>query len=285
MTDEDRERVRRLQSKPWNDLQMALPVAIQCVPGMLSHEEKRLLYYLAREDYTGSGVIADMGAFLGGSTICFAAALKERSFTQPRIHSYDLFRLGDSERERYFGNDAPPGLRTRHVFDLFLRDYLDLVVVHEGDALGFTWDGTPIEILFVDIAKSYRVFDHLLMHYFPAVLAGRGLIVMQDYLWPSTGPWHHVALEKLESYCEYVVDTGINSAVFRVTRPIPGEILAACRWMEMTQEEKLHYMDRAVAKMDTPEKRDALLGNRQLLVEGKDRYWGMHYHALDSEAT
>jgi hypothetical protein len=253
---------------------------IFAVPGMLWTQEKRMLYYLARHEYSGEGVIADMGAFLGGSTICFAAGLRDRSLTSPVIHSFDLFKLGEWERQKYFPDNPPPGDRTRGIFEEHLKDYLGLITVHEGDVLGFPWDDTPIDILFIDIAKSYKVFDHLLLNYFPALVPSRSLIIMQDYLSPQTGPWHHIVMEKLSDYCEYVVDCDAASVVFLLRREIPQEVLEQSRWMEIPMDEKLELMDRAIEKLDTDAKKDFLRSNREILLQGRDQEWGMHYHSL-----
>lgn len=249
---------------------------------MLSYEEKRMLYYLALNDYSGEGSIADLGSYLGGSTICFATALGQRAFARPLIHSYDLFRVDFSRQcaERsHFPDSLTKDGRTREVFDNNLRDYLSLITVHEGDVLDFSAE-EPVEYLFVDIAKSYKVMDHLLLKFFPALIAEKSLIIMQDYLWGSTGPWHHVVMEKLSDYCEFVADTNINSAVFHLKKAIPEKLLEDCQWMTIPFEEKIALMDRAIEKLDTPEKKEFLRENRELLVQGKDTSWGMHYHKL-----
>jgi hypothetical protein len=275
----DGELVARLRSKPWNSKDFAPPPEVFAVPGMLSDQERRMLYYLARHEFEAEGCIADMGTYLGGSTVCFAAALRERSFDRPSIHTYDLFKLGDFGAEiRYFPGDPPSDLRTRPVFEKHLHDYLDLIEVHEGDILAESWGGEPIEILFVDIAKSHRVFDHLLLTFFPALRPSRSLIIMQDYLWGTSGPWHHIVMEKLSPYCEYIVDTDVASAVFLLTQQIPRSVLEDCLYMRIPQDEKVELMDRAISKLDTPEKQQFLIDNRELLRTGKDEVWGMHYH-------
>src|SRR3954451_3130668 len=75
--------------EPWRDGTLLVPPEVFCVPGMLSWWEKRMLFYLGSH-WTGSGAIADMGAFLGGSTIAFAAGLGAQGITEPVLHSYDL---------------------------------------------------------------------------------------------------------------------------------------------------------------------------------------------------
>ena len=130
------------------------------------------------------------------------------------------------------------------------------------------------------IAKSHRTFVHLLTTFFPALIPGTSLIVVQDYLWGTSGPWHHVVMEKLADYCEYVVDTDQNSAVFALTQAIPADVLEACQWERIPGEEKLELMDRAIERLDTEQKKDYLRSNRQILEDGKDMKWGMLYHRL-----
>jgi len=273
------DRVTRLRSKPWNYADFQVPHEVFAVPGMLSNHERRMLYYLARNDFEGVGVIADMGTYLGSSTMCFAKALRERAFASSVVHSYDLFKLGDFGAElEHFPGDPPADMRTRGVFEHNLRDYLDLIVVHEGDILHESWGREPIEIMFVDIAKSHQVLDHLLLTFFPALIPSRSLLVMQDYLWGTSGPWHHVVMEKLSDYFEYVVDTDVASAVFLPTAEIPRAVLERSRYTAIPREEKFALIDRAVEKLDTREKKQFLLDNRELLVAHKDESWGMHYH-------
>ena len=277
------ERIARLRGKPWSDFTFRSTIPeeeIFAVPGMLWTWEKRMLYYLAKEEFTGEGKIADMGSFLGGSTICLAAGLRDRSFAKPPIHSYDLFRLGESERLKYFPERSAEDLNVRQVFDENLRNYLHLIEVHEGDVLSFPWSDGPIEILFVDIAKSYKVMDHILLEFFPALVPDKSILVMQDYLSPATGPWHHIVLEKLSDYIEYVVDGETASALFIPRRAIPKAVLESCLWMQIPRDEKEELMARAIERLDTEAKKDFLRSNLQILLAGRDETYGMHYHNL-----
>jgi predicted O-methyltransferase YrrM len=282
-------RVAKLRAKPWDSDRFRpwaseyseIPRELFSISGMLSTQERQMLYYLARHDFVGEGVIADMGTYLGASTMCFAAGVRQRSFRGPIIHTYDLFKLGDSQPEvDHFPGVLPVNSGTRPVFEANLREYLNLIVVHEGDILDETWDGDPIEFLFIDLAKSYKVLDHLLLAFFPALIPSRSLVVMQDYLWATAGPWHHIVLENLGAYFEYVVDTDVASVVFILTRKIPLSVLEQCLYMRIPRAEKIELMDRAIEKLDTPEKRRFLSASRELLLSGKDEQWGMYYHAL-----
>ncbi|HEU0143244.1 MAG TPA: class I SAM-dependent methyltransferase, partial [Nitrososphaera sp.] len=230
--------VSHLRSKPWNDKNLLIPQEVFSVTSMLTHEEKRMLYYLALNYYSAQGAILDMGSFLGGSTICFAAALQQRALDETLIHSYDLFRLGQFELENYFKHSPPKDLKTREIFDTNLKNYHSLLQVHEGDILSFSWEKGPIELLFIDIAKNYKVFDHILLSYLPSLIPSVSLVIMQDYLWGGSGAWHHVVMEKLSGYFEYIFDTDINSVVFFLKKELPQEILRQCLWGAIPFEEK-----------------------------------------------
>jgi hypothetical protein len=163
--------------------------------------------------------------------MCFAAALRNRGFASTLIHSYDRFRLGPFERERWFAvRERPPGDITRPLYDANLRGFDDLICVHEGDILAEGWPGHAIEILFVDIAKNARVWDHLVTTFFPSLLPSRSLLILQDYLYGETGPWHHVVMEKLSGHFSIISDTGINSVLFQYHGGLSPEIIEAAAW-------------------------------------------------------
>lgn len=247
---------------------------------MLTYWEKRMLYWTALNGYEAHGAILDQGAFLGGSTMCFASALRNRGFASPLIHSYDLFRLGPFELERWFSEGAPPGNITRPLYEANLAGFRDLVEVHEGDLLHVDWRGDPIEILFVDIAKSYLVWDHIVRHFFPSLIAGKSLLILQDYLFGGTGPWHHVVMEKLGDQFEYVSDTNVNSMLFAYTGGLTTEVIEAAMWDRIPFEEKVELMDRAIERADTPEKREILEGPKRNLLDGTHQRMGAAYHTL-----
>ena len=133
---------------------------------MLYEEERSLLYLLGRE-FEGIGQIVDAGCFLGGSTLALArgvAANSRRRETRPRvIHSYDYFVLDDwtkvAHADLVAGVEA--GTSLRPTFDRLLGRYRSYVNVHEGDVRDFEWDGSPIEVLFIDICKSWDINDHV----------------------------------------------------------------------------------------------------------------------------
>jgi hypothetical protein len=210
-----------LRQAPWH---FQLPDRINEVPGMLSWYEKRMLYWLARYYYTAQGKICDLGAFLGASALCFATGFRDAGHTGELIYGYDRFVLGPFEQnwleERSI--ELPPNHETLQLYMHNLRDYLDLLVVKAGDIKDQRWDGSPIEFLFVDIAKSAPTWDHVVHEFFPSLIPGASILILQDYLWPTSGAWHHVVMEKLRANFDYLADTGINSVVFHHMAPFEG---------------------------------------------------------------
>ena len=266
--------LEHLREKPWNRSEVGFPEEIFGVTSMLAAEEKRMLYYVTKTTYQAQGKILDMGPFLGGSTICFATALRDRGFQDPLIHTYDFFRLGEYERKTFFPKRALHDLGTREVFEKYIRDVRHLIEVHEGDILNSTWDGGRVEVLFLDLAKTWKTMDHVVAHFFPALEPGSSLLIMQDYLWGTVGPWNHVVMEKLADYFEYLSDTGLNSVLFVPTKRIPKDVLQGSRWEAMSKEEKLSLMYRAIEKLDTEAKKNHLRKARELLLDGRDMTWG-----------
>src|SRR5690606_26411107 len=98
--------------------------------------------------------------------------------------------------------------------------------VHEGDLAAFPWDpGTPIEILFIDLAKSWQTNDVLLHQFFPRLRPG-AYVIQQDYHWPHT-PWISITMEWLRSSFTYLGSMPWATALYRCTQPIDAADLPA----------------------------------------------------------
>lgn len=153
---------------------------------MLGPAERALLCDLGRQ-YRGEGAIVDAGCFLGGSTHALAAGVASRKRARVpngAIHAYDSFRL-DPLYKLHLGPrvaDIPVGGRFRAQFENNLGQLLDLVTVHEGDIREMRWSGEPIEILFLDICKSWEINDHVMREFFPALVPHHSIVVHQDYV-------------------------------------------------------------------------------------------------------
>jgi SAM-dependent methyltransferase len=254
----------------WRD--SPLPAASAGVPTMLTPDELRLLSYLADVAYTGAGAIIDAGCFLGGSTVALADGLRRNLRRRDRpaaklIHSYDRFEVEEWTRGTYFPESTKAGESFRHLFERNVAPWADLVEVHAGDVQSVEWNGGPIEILFIDVAKHWQVCDRVTWQFFPHLIPGRSVVVQQDYLYHHWVAWLHVTMEYYADYFEYVCDTGVNSVVFRHTRRIPEGVLREKTVESLTTAEKTELMDRAATRFEGAQ--------RELLRSAKEHFLEM----------
>lgn len=229
--------------RPWHDVELA-PVP---VPTMISREEQRYLYWLTASAWTGAGVVVEMGPWLGGSTLCLAAGIRDSEhrerFATP-LHVFDNFVW----REFMAGPGRPdvaPGSSFEAHFRENLRDHADLLAIHvaslpddplpddpEAHAIRdvdapedslVRWSAfDPVEILFVDGAKSWEGMRHLLAVLSPHLLPGTTLLVCQDYkYWGAY--WVPMILELLSDRLELVHVLEHNTVTFRLTAPLSAE--------------------------------------------------------------
>jgi hypothetical protein len=217
---------RRGRRVAWDE--EALPQRLRDLPSMLTYGERALLYSLGREVRPGTSIV-DAGCFLGGSTASLALGVSE-AHPEPRaaIHSYDLFVLDHSARTHYGSliGDREVGADLRPVFDSVVgEDLLRYVEVHAGDILSQRWGGDPVDVLFVDVAKTWDLNDHVAHEFFPALAAGRSVVVQQDYLHEWL-PWIHITMQLLDHCFERIaVVTGSTSVVYLCTRAVTAREL------------------------------------------------------------
>lgn len=245
--------------------------------GFLGKNEGLYLYYLARDHYRGDGVIVDAGSFLGRSAWFLGSGLAaNRRLGRPpasRIHCFDNFIVNDEfTREaiqREFGQDLPLGASIRPLFDSATRSVAAWLAVHEGDFQTCSWEPRPIEILFVDIAKSESLHQRLVELMFPCLIPGQSVVVQQDYHHPWL-PYVHTSMEYLHEYFELVEPRVDDSAAFLLRRPIPGEALrSAARVHELPFAEQLALMDHAIARLPEGSRRHVELARARLLGQGR----------------
>lgn len=208
-----------------------LPLEVRQARTMLSAQELELLYTLARDQYTGQGEIIDGGAFLGGSTLALATGLRDNPSVADRagrVHSYDMFVADHFVRQ--FVDGVPEGASTRPVYDRTIADVASLVTVHEGDIATFPWpEARPIEILFIDVAKSWETNDFLNAQFFPRLIPGVSTVIQQDFHWPHT-PWISITMELLADHVTYLGSMPWATAYYRWERALaPGELPARLR--------------------------------------------------------
>jgi hypothetical protein len=217
--------LRTLARRPWRDV--VLPPDATGVPTMLSKMERRLLYSLAR-DYAGDGAIVDAGSFLGGSTAALLAGIHDRPepWAGPPVASYDLFQVDEYMVPKFFADD-----RSLQLGDSFRARFDDHVsrfdvphAVHEGDITKLGWSGGPIDVLFLDILKSWEINDAVLRDFFPSLVPGRSVIVHQDYGWGDV-PWIPITVELMRESLVLIDWMEWGTHAFLVADELPGELL------------------------------------------------------------
>ena len=213
------------------------PTRLEKAAGMLSLPERKLLYHLAEKHYTGRGHIIDAGSFFGSSTVSLAEGLKANasfpdfhrrfSASHKPIVSYDIGFL-----------PAPPGARlpiTRqigeHAYtwgDSFVPILNENIIGHEdvielriGDFLAENWPvSRPIEICFIDLAKTNDLNIHCFRQLFPAFIPGETLLIQQDFFFDRL-PWIKVLMGYLADHFEWLGQVG-PSSLYRYKSAIPA---------------------------------------------------------------
>jgi hypothetical protein len=269
----------RLRRRPWR--RAHVPAAVLKYPSMLYEQELSLLFGAARES-RGAGEIVDAGCFLGGSTFALAsglAASRRHAAADPGvIHSYDLFRL-DALTKLQYGHllgDAEVGESLRPLFDELLGSVRERVVVHEGDIRDQRWSGAPIEILFLDICKSWDLNDHVVKQFFPSLLPDRSILIQQDFVHEWL-PFIPVTMGLLADAFEFAGFAQPSTALFVPTRRIDAEEIPVDLKRELSAERQLECFDRACRPFTGKEKGVLHCGRAVLLLE-----LGRHAEALDA---
>jgi len=175
-------------ANPWNEI--TLPPKITGMRSMLSDEEKQYLIWLTEEKYEGWGAVVDLGPWLGSSSAALAEGLRRQN-RQDKVSSFDLFKWERSYMERVGREDLQDGEDFLPVFKRHIGEYAAWIEPRKQDLVNYRWEGGPIEILFVDAAKSWELTNAIFKGFGDSLIPHRSRIVLQDFRWPTT---HWLAL-------------------------------------------------------------------------------------------
>ena len=210
---------------------------------MITPEEMRYLYWLGEHFWEDSGHIVEIGPWLGGSTACLASGMRHRvQPTKGKCHVFDNFIWRDFMSARA-SLPLSDGCSFQPYFEDNLTAFRDFLVVHRQalpdddvplDKLAdsvwstgedkkiapLTWNtGEPVEILFIDGAKSWTGLAHLLRVFSESLIPGKSLIVCQDYkFWGSY--WVPMMFEYFIGHFDMTHNLNHNTVSFRLTRGI-----------------------------------------------------------------
>ncbi len=262
-----KERLEYLLRRPWQHI--CLPPEASGVPTMLSESERKLLYALARDYAADDAAIVDGGCFLGGSTAALLAGVRDRAepWSGPPVASYDKFRIEAYTVPQYFADDLSVrvGESFRPRYDANVAGFGVPHVVHEGDITQIGWSGGHIDILFLDVLKTWEVNDAVLTDFFPSLVPGRSVIVHQDY---GSGwvPWIPITVELMGDALRLIDGMEWGSHVFFLEREVPTELMRnGLRGLDL--ETKFALIDQAIARSHGWVRGMIEIGRTELIVE------------------
>ncbi|WP_183094890.1 hypothetical protein [Nocardioides stalactiti] len=227
------------------------------VPGMLTVEERALLTSLVARTWRGDGAIIDGGSFFGSSLVAEAEGLLDHpalgsldllSFPQGKpVHGYELGFLPapsdpavDRRRsfggvEYFLGDDFVP------ILERTVAPYRRHIELHIGDLNEERWDGSPIEIAFIDVCKTPQLNAHVSREFVPAMIPGASTLINQDFFFDRL-PWIKVTMGFLADYFRWEGQVR-SSSVYSSTRAVPADVASYDPFVEGTFDDCLRYHD------------------------------------------
>lgn len=208
-------RVAREDADLWN---------VPSEDSMLDGAQSAVVYQLARLAYSGEGRIAELGAYIGGTTCLFGEALHRGGVKRRVLEVYDLFEHNDASRRRLARHPRNDPTSFLPIWTENTAPYRDLIHLCRGD-LRETADlhASDLEILYVDIVKHPSVIAPVVQKFFRRLRPG-SIVIHQDYFhWQS--PWVVTSTERLMSYFDIVGTVSNHMLVLRSNQHIPDDML------------------------------------------------------------
>jgi hypothetical protein len=254
--------------RPWATGSFQLPPQI---PTMITKEEARYLNWLTATFWDDSGHVVEMGPWLGGSTYCLASGMaRPHGESKHRLHVFDSFEWRD-----FMASRAPLELQAGASFEDHFRQNVssfgDLVLSRRavlpdellatdasladyraaGNApyAPLTWQEGPIQLLFIDGAKSWTGMVHLLKQTAPHWLAGRTVVVCQDYKhWGCY--WVTALVEVLSHRLRVLHVIEKNTVTFVVeSKPTEAELAALPSFADTSVTRSLELIEAAAQRL------------------------------------
>ena len=238
-------------------LDVDLPDEVVNVATMLSPNERKFLYSLAKDYYKGDGIIIDAGIFLGGSTVCFGEGLKRNPNLDKALRLFDK-PIQSFDRAIVYPNFFPffkrhgiddSSLKEGDSFESIIRahinpvsDYVDLKI---GDVTDYksSEDSPKIEILFLDIIKEAHINNFVMANWFHRLIPGKSMVIQQDFFTEDL-PYIPISMEYLAEYFDYIGQVH-SSSIYILNKSIPQELLQIDYQNDINIEEQMRLIDQA----------------------------------------
>lgn len=229
----------------------------ELTPGMLTLEERAMLTRLVSTTWRGEGAIVDGGSFLGSSLVAEAQGLR----ANPTAPSVDWSRFPEGRPIHGYERGIHPGRRgsradrpnTYDGVELHLGEdfvpaleratepYRDVIALHIGDLIDRHWDGSPIEIAFIDVCKTARLNAHVSREFLPALIPGASTLIHQDFFFDRL-PWIRVTMGYLADYFRWEGQVNCSS-VYTNVKGIPADVAAYDPFLDGSFEDCLRLHD------------------------------------------
>jgi hypothetical protein len=218
------------------------------VPRMTHPDELRYFAWCCAELHRRGRRVVELGPFIGGSTVAMASGLKQSRDPRGQLVTIDWFRweewaigcyaqnaingLSERQRAKLGPRDLAPqvGGSFLPIFRAYTEPFAGAIETIDADLAIHEWTGEPIDVLMIDAAKSWPVFDQIVRQFFPALVNGAA-VIHQDYKhWYCY--WLHVVTERMIergvlTFAENVNEQSTQGFRFRGGEFQPAEYIQA----------------------------------------------------------
>jgi len=199
---------------PWRHM----PIEFINTPAMITTEEARYYTYIG-SFYQGIGRAVELGPWLGASTQQIIAGLRKNPrFAGKCLYVFDDFVWRKDWMDQYVSvsDRLPHHACFRHLFDRHTANIAHVLAtkrVKISDYDGneslpvLTWNGEPIELLYVDCGRTMEVNQAWWNRLHGAFIPNQTLIIMQDWRTHREVPrkWFNQTLEFTESKADQLL--------------------------------------------------------------------------------
>lgn len=201
---------RKSAQDDWRSVTLA---GVPDIPRMTHADELRYFWWCCAKRHRKGRRVVELGPFIGGSTVALAAGLRQSSDPGGKLVTIDWFQwenwaigcyaqnavdgltaeqravLGPSDLAPQVGHSFLP------IFHAYTQPFASSIEVVDADIAQYRWSGEPIDMLMIDAAKTWPVFDQIVSQFFPSLVDGAA-VIHQDYKhWYCY--WLHIVTERM----------------------------------------------------------------------------------------
>lgn len=237
-SDRDRDRVVAARSQQQHgDFGFVRLPPLPTVDGLISPAEERYLYWLTSSLYAGEGAVVELGSWFGRSAIALGAGLRDAGYDSA-LYCFDRFLWRESFNSSVKIADVQLGEGGDFMpyFLANVRPVYPDVRATKTTIEELTWDGSPIELLFVDAPKSFVDLAAALLAFGPALTVDRSLLILQDFFFSPAFPLSMTVAAMADDVELVHTVQGSSTAAFVLRRPLPTAVPDHWRYWTMDDD-------------------------------------------------